>query len=213
LNFDVQVFSEAAKFLDSEGFSVVRLGTKTANVVNYDSFVIDYANSSLRTETADLQLVNECSFVISTQTGPDALALALRKPVLYIDTLRISQFFLGSRLATWNPVRFTSRVSGAVLSLRELLDSDFVWMEDPDLFLHSGYEFGRSSPIEIRELVASYLLEFRGEAPQEWSEMRALANSLMTQRLGSRGQSVWGDVTAQLNGYWLEQNHDWFLAD
>ena len=212
LNFELATFEAAVRRLIAHGFAVVRMGTQTSNTMPDIPGFIDYANSPLRDELSDITLIRDCEFVLSTQTGIDAVALALRRPVMYVDTVRLSQFFLGTRLATWNPVKFVPSDGGVPMNLSEMLNSSFMWMEDPDEFLKSGTQFLRSSSVEIESMVDSYVRERRGQAPSEWGSLRVLANNRMTMALGARGQAIWGDVTAQLNGWWLEQNHEWFLA-
>ena len=125
MNFQADSFVEACAQLVARGFNVVRLGTTTPNSLEEIEGVFDYANSPLRSELNDLVLVRDCAFLLSTQTGPDALGLALRKPVLYIDTIRISQFFFGTKLATWNPV------SPLIITARETLTAQPLSMLGP----------------------------------------------------------------------------------
>jgi len=212
LNFQTNIFVEACSQLVARGFKVVRLGTPTRNSLEGIDGIFDYANSPLRSEVNDLILVRECAFLLSTQTGPDALGLALRKPVLYIDTIRISQFFFGTKLATWNPVAFVDPGTSRPLSLRELLNSPFKWMKSPSEFLQSGYVFKRSSSSDVAEMVASYVEELRNGTSGELLALRRYANREMTEAFGDRGQSTWGNVVANLNGWWLMENRDWFLA-
>lgn len=212
LNFELATFEAAIRKLIAHGFAVVRMGTPTSNTLPEIPGFIDYANSPSRDELSDIVLIRDCEFVLSTQTGIDAVALALRRPVLYVDTVRLSQFFLGTSLATWNPVRFVPSDGSAPMNLSQLVNSSFMWMEDPAEFLNSGTQFVRSSSAEIESMVDSYVRERHGQAPADWNSLRALVNNRMTMALGVRGQAIWGDVTAQLNGWWLEQNHEWFLA-
>ena len=114
--------------------------------------------------------------------------------------------------ATWNPVKFTDPRTKESLTLRELLNSPFVWMESPEDFLHSGYEFKRSSRSDIAEMVSSYVEELRNEASGELLALRRDVNRQMTEAFGERGQSTWGNVVANLNGWWLMENREWFLA-
>jgi putative glycosyltransferase (TIGR04372 family) len=211
LNFQANEFVDACSRLVTRGFKVVRLGTPTPNSLGRIDGVIDYANSSARSEVNDLILVRDCAFLLSTQTGPDALGLALRKPVLYIDTVRLSQFFFGTKLATWNPVDFIDPRTTQPLSLRELLNSPFNWMKSPDEFLRSGYVFKRSSSSDVAEMVSSYVEELRNGASGELLALRRDVNRQMTEAFGERGQSRWGNVAANLNGWWLTNNSDWFL--
>lgn len=212
LNFQLATFEAAVRRLIAHGYVVVRMGTPTLNTLPELSGFLDYANSPLRDELSDIVLIRDCEFVVSTQTGIDAVALALRRPVLYVDTVRLSQFFLGTRLATWNPVKFVSSDGGAPLNLSQLLNSSFMWMKDPADFLKSGFQFVRSSSAEIESMVDSYVGERRSQASPHLNCLRSLVNNRMTMALGVPGQTIWGDVTAQLNGWWLEQNHEWFLS-
>lgn len=212
LNFELATFEAAVRRLTAHGYVVVRMGTPTSNTLPQLPGFIDYANSPSRDELSDIVLIRDCEFVLSTQTGIDGVALALRRPVLYVDTVRLSQFFLGTRLATWNPVKFVSSDGGAPMNLSQLVNSSFMWMKDPAEFLKSGYQFVRSSSAEIESMVDSYVGERRGQAPPDLNRLRILVNNRMTMALGVRGQTIWGDVTARLNGWWLEQNHAWFLS-
>ena len=211
INFDTKVFKEACEYLVAEGFTVVRVGTPTSNPMPEMRGVIDYANLPLRSELSDLVLMRECSFVVSTQTGPDALALALRKPVLYIDTLVLSQFFFGTNLATWNPRKFLAGSSAKPLTLDELLHSEFSWMKAPDDFLESGFIFERSTSGEVTNLVSSFVDEWREIVVNDLVNARAEVNNRMTAAFGAKGQQRWGDVRAKLNGWWLLNNAEWFL--
>lgn len=212
LNFQTDSFVEACNQLVAQGFKVVRLGTPTPNTLEVIEGVVDYANSPLRSEINDLILVRDCAFLLSTQTGPDALGLALRKPVLYIDTVRLSQFFFGTQLATWNPVRFVHSLTKKQLSLSEIMASEFKWLKDPDAFSQSGFSFERSSGSDIASMVSSYVEELRNGASEELLTIRRSVNRQMTEAFGDRGQLTWGDVVANLNGWWLMKNRDWFLA-
>ena len=212
INFDAKVFLEACEYLVAEGFTVVRVGTPTSNPMPEMKGVIDYANSPFRSELNDLVLMRECSFVVSTQTGPDALALALRKRVLYIDTLVLSQFFFGTKMATWNPRKFLAHSSAKPLTLDELLQSEFSWMKAPDDFLESKFVFERSSSGEVVNLVTSFVDEWRGLVINDLVKVRAEVNYRMTTAFGAKGQQRWGDVAAQLNGWWLRQHGEWFLS-
>lgn len=211
-DFRADSFFEACSRLVDQGFKVVRLGTPTSNSLEVIEGVFDYANSPLRSDLNDLVLVRDCAFLLSTQTGPDALGLALRKRVLYFDVLRLSQFFFGTQLATWNPVRFVHSLTKKQLSLSEIMASEFKWLKDPDAFIQSGFSFERSSGSDIASMVSSYVEELRNGASEELLAVRRSVNRQMTEAFGERGRSTWGDVVANLNGWWLMKNRDWFLA-
>lgn len=65
---------------------IVRMGaSKTVPFSVGHELVIDYANSVHRTALQDIFLLGKCAFVVSTLSGPDAICMAFRRPVLYID--------------------------------------------------------------------------------------------------------------------------------
>ena len=212
LNFEAETFALMCQFLVDEGYTVVRMGTPTRNALTDLPGVVDYANSGLRSPEHDLVLVRDCEFMVSTQTGPDALALAFRRKVLYVDVLRLSQFFLGTRLAVWNPVKIVCPSSESPLSLNDLLNSKFAWMTSLDSFTASGATVTRSSPLELSELAAGFLEEFRGHVSGDVVELRTQALRMISDELDERGRAKWGEIVAPLNSRWLLKNHHWFLT-
>ena len=132
-NFDISAFQLSAKSLVARGYQVVRMGAGSENPLGADiEGVFDYALSAHRSEFLDIYIAAHCQFAVSTQTGPDAVCLAFRRPVCYIDVARFSQFFFGSKLAYWNPSELQQ--GGKRLALKEIVSSDIVWIKDPERF-------------------------------------------------------------------------------
>ncbi len=118
LNADLDKFVPACSRLVNMGYQVVRLGGPSPQKFPALPGFFDYANSRCRTPRLDVTLPSHCAFAIATQTGPDAVALLARRPVLYIDVVRFSQFFFGTSLATWVPVKFVVDNNEQPLSAR-----------------------------------------------------------------------------------------------
>lgn len=192
LNFDINNFSSAAKFLVRNGFQVVRMGSGTENPFSSaPEGVVDYALSNLRSEFLDVYLAATCDFAISTQTGPDAVCMLFRRPVLYVDVTRFSQFFFGSKLATWTPVRLQK--NGRTLSMSEIVNSDIAWFKDPNLFIANGVSQVKSSEAEIRDLVALFV-----ENRQLSREDKSGVQKMVSLGMGEKGKLQFGEVTAKL---------------
>ena len=82
-NFDIDLFRDAAEYLVSQGYYVVRTGVVVEKKLVWASdHIIDYAVSH-RSEFMDVWLFSYCDLVISTGTGPDFLAAVQGKHVLY----------------------------------------------------------------------------------------------------------------------------------
>jgi putative glycosyltransferase (TIGR04372 family) len=191
-NFDIDTFIPAVQHLVDEGFQVIRMGSGFEKPISESVYgLIDYARSKFRSEFMDVYIAATCEFAVSTQTGPDAVCMLFRRPVLYVDVTSYSQFFFGSKLATWSPARLHK--NGKILNLSEIVNSEIAWFKDPNLFSKNGISQQKSSSSELKELVLSYI-RMRGR-----EEGKALSAQLMVSSgFGERGRLQFGEVTARL---------------
>ena len=192
LNFDINNFSGVAEVLIESGFQVIRMGSGSERpFASKPDGAIDYALSRTRTEFLDVFIAATCEFAVSTQTGPDAVCMLFRRPVLYVDVTSYSQFFFGSKIATWSPARLHK--NGKILNLSEIVNSEIAWFKDPNLFSRNGISQQKSSSNELKELVLSYI-RVRGR-----EDGKASSTQLMVSRgFGERGRLQFGEVTACL---------------
>lgn len=192
LNFDINDFAGVSEVLQENGFQVIRMGSGSEQPFTKKPVgVIDYALSHHRSEFLDVFLAATCSFAVSTQTGPDAVCMLFRRPVLYVDVTRYCQFFFGSRFATWAPVRLLK--NGRVLNLSEIANSEIAWFKDPSLFLANGITQQKSSSEELMELVRSYIQKNENGLSENSSVKETVARGM-----GERGRVQFGEVTAEL---------------
>ena len=192
LNFDINNFSGVAEALIESGFQVIRMGSGSERpFTSKPDGVIDYALSKNRSEFLDVFIAATCEFAVSTQTGPDAVCMLFRRPVLYVDVTSYCQFFFGSKIATWSPVRLQK--NGKILNLSEVANSEIAWFKDPNSFSINGISQQKSSNNELRELVLSYI-RARGREDATALSIR----SVVSRGLGERGRLQFGEVTACL---------------
>jgi putative glycosyltransferase (TIGR04372 family) len=192
LNFDINDFSGVAEVLIESGYQVIRMGSGSERpFTSKPDGVVDYALSNNRSEFLDVYLAATCEFAVSTQTGPDAVCMLFRRPVLYVDVTRYCQFFFGSKLATWSPVRLQK--NGSTLNLSEIVNSEIAWFKDPNLFSKNGISQQKTSSSELTELVRSYL---RARVSED--EKALSVRSVISSGFGERGRLHFGDVTACL---------------
>ena len=148
-------FLLAAEALADLGVAVIKLGAagtfKTAGTK-----IIDYANSKDKSEFLDVYLPAHAKCVVSTMSGPDAVALVGRVPVLYVDIAQYSLCFAGTRLVTWVPARLISKKSGRAMSLSETFESGAGRFLGSSAFEQAGIKIVQSSPEQIRD----YCLDF-----------------------------------------------------
>ena len=213
INFDISIFELTVKRLISRGYQVVRMGAGSEEPLRIDAYgFTDYATSSARSDFLDVYLASKASFAVSTQTGPDALCLAFRKPVCYIDTARFSHMFLGTQLATWNPVQILQH--GERMSLKQIASSEIAWIDDLADFDRLDVEIIRSSAKTIEQYVVGYinLYEKNFMLNTLERELSTTANLILAKGLGERGRLRFGDVTASFNPVFLTENADWYLV-
>ena len=211
-NFDIADFEMAAKSLAMRGYQVVRLGAgKEKPMTTRIDGVFDYALSSYRSELLDIYIAANCEFAISTQTGPDAVCLAFRRPVCYVDVTRFSQFFFGTKIAYWSPSQIS--LNGRRLTLKEIVTSDLAWIKDPDDFERVGLVGSHSAAAEILGLVDGFADHYEGGlfmTPDDLA-MSEKAQEIISDGLGQRGKDAFGRITAQINPAFLRKHGGWFL--
>ena len=213
LNYDVSDFELAARVLADNGYQVIRMGAGSEKPLSLQHpKVFDYAKSKYRSAFLDIFIAGNCSFAISTQTGPDCVSLAFRRPVCYIDIARYSQFFLGTNIAYWNPT--TLMKNGSRMTLQQVMDSGVALLKDPDDFEKRGIISVRSTPEVIRQLTVEFAQLYETGFVQSVDDGKTAnqANEIIERGMAEFGQNKFGNITAHLNPVFLRQQGDWFLA-
>jgi putative glycosyltransferase (TIGR04372 family) len=116
----------------------------------------------------ELAIISGASFVVSTTTGGDCLALAYRRPVLYVDSARFYLVFLATELATFQLPRMEDSQNGDILSLNQILERGLGWVAEQQSFTDANVTVVRSTPEEIRDYVAEYC------SSETWKRVDAL---------------------------------------
>ena len=81
-NYDINSFLLAAETLAEKGYYVFRMGNVVEKpLISKNKKVIDYANSSLRSDFMDIYLGAKCSFCLSTCTGFFEVSYLFNKPI------------------------------------------------------------------------------------------------------------------------------------
>lgn len=86
-NSDINTFNLAVEFLNNNQINVFRMGHLVDKPLSSSNnlTIIDYANQSWRSEKLDIFLSSRCFFFMSTGTGLDAVAVASRLPLLWVN--------------------------------------------------------------------------------------------------------------------------------
>lgn len=168
-NTSMTDYLPAVQELVDRGFTVVRMGAGAPPSPELDDLgVVDYANSSQRSETLDLFLFGQChAGFFGGAFGLNQLALALHKPVCVVN-------FRPFMFTEWStspcllvPSLLEERATGRTLTVEEMLGHPF---HLGNLYEQAGLRFVPNDPDEIRASIVELLERLDGtwqESPDE----------------------------------------------
>jgi putative glycosyltransferase (TIGR04372 family) len=160
---DIDTYEEAAMFLAIKGYWVFRMGKMVHKPFKADHpRILDYANSSYRSEFLDIWLMANCFFCITTGTGIDEVADIFRRPLLYVNYVLFTHMVLWSEAITV-PKKLYSIKEERFLTLTEQLKHSYSKAEE--------YE---NLKILVKNLSAEDILdavlEMEGRLTGNWKE-------------------------------------------
>ena len=207
-------FIPAALALADRGIPVLKIGSPgTLDVAGLHPRLFDYANDPAKDPILDVMLPARATTVVSTMSGPDAVALAAHRPVLYVDLAQYSLCFAGTALTTWIPARLRDR-EGRMLSLREVFDCGAGRALGEGSLERLGIAVERSTPEEIVRSVTGHVdrvLTTRGGTPRVES-MQDRYRLLFRELLARDSVAPLGALRSRLDDDFLDRFGDDFLA-
>lgn len=155
-NADIGNYVSAVKFLTERGIKLVRMGVVAGQRLIgpwSDDMVVDLPFSSRRSELLDVFIGSRCKFFVTTGSGIDAVAHALRIPLV---TTNISNFERDLFLTHESITIFRRPVeleTGRLVSLAEFIDSGS-FKKSAHQLRDEGIGFIENSPEEIADVIA-----------------------------------------------------------
>ena len=203
-------FLLAADSLADLGVAVIKLGA--AGTFKTDGTkIIDYANSKDKSEFLDVYLPAHAKCVVSTMSGPDAVALVGRVPVLYVDIAQYSLCFAGTRLVTWVPARLISQKLGRAMSLSEVFESGAGRFLGSTAFKQAGIKIEQSSPEQIRDYCLDFYQSLTNQKLDD-GPMQNLYREKFHTLLSKNSVAKLAPFSSSLSPSFLEKYGDDFLA-
>lgn len=164
---NIEDFQDMCHFLAQKGYHVLRMGKfVSSTLVCHDEKVIDYANSNLQSDFADVFLFAHCEFIISTSTGMDRLGVLFRKPIGLVNLpLPQEGEFLGDTLKL---VMYKDVIDSTSKERLSVFDSrPFQARRSPhviDDFLSLGIEYRCNSPQELTSFSQEMIMLLQSKA-------------------------------------------------
>jgi putative glycosyltransferase (TIGR04372 family) len=203
-NAAIDTYSESIRYLLDYGYAVVRLGASAAAPMDFaHPRLWDYASDGSRSELLDIMLPRFCSFFISTLSGPDKLAQAFRRPILFTNLAPLKSIPLWMPNSLIAPKRF-SNADGSTIPWHEVFESDLYTLSESELESR-GIHLVHNSPAELlhttREMV-SRLSGVVGDDPESDVRWTAILDSIPAYLLAGGVRARWsqalmGDQLAQ----------------
>lgn len=203
-------FLPAAQALAELDVTVIKLGA-AGTFQTTGSKIVDYANSESKSEFLDVYLPSHAKCVISTMSGPDAVALAGRVPVLYVDIAQYSLCFAGTSLVTWVPALLYSQKLGRLMTMSEVFDSGAGRFLGSTAFELAGINVMQSSPEKISEYCVAFyknLVLPSYESDQFQRQYRNKFHALLSRNSVAKLEPL----NSSLSVVFLKQNGEAFLA-
>ena len=164
-NFSVFDFNDAIEYFISKGFYVFRMGHLPEEKLNFkDSKVIDYANSTNKNDFLDVFLLRFCEFYFGGDTGPSDIAFNFMRPAYGIN-FSSTLIDAGRSHLPWlfTIKRIKDLKRKKLLSLREILSSNFAFSYRYDDFISSAVEPVSNSRKEIGLFAEEVLKDIKKE--------------------------------------------------
>ena len=200
---EIADYLEMAEYLAELGFIVLRMGKIVKNpLVSRNPNVIDYANSMLQSDFADVFLFSTCTFCISTSTGMDALASIFRVPIGLVNIVNIDSVGKGELVKLFQPKLFIDRKSGQALTYQESRVRNLFEIGKTSDFDKKGITIVENSPKD--------LCLFAEELVQILSLECSVGNIRTTTESITPDQAIKKEGIDKLSKLWL-QNHLYYL--
>ena len=134
-NAAIDSYTDAITYLLDCGFEVVRLGASTTSPMGFTHPRLwDYASDGSRSELLDIVLPRFCYFFISTLSGPDKLAQAFRRPILFTNLAPLKSIPLWMPNSLIAPKRYLYD-DGANIPWRDVFKSEMYTESESELKL------------------------------------------------------------------------------
>lgn len=161
---NIENYNLGVNFLLSQGFFVIRMGTKMRSplIIQHESF-FDYAFSEQHSPFLDIWLFSRCQGIVSTGTGPDLLGPINKIPVLMLNALPLYGIWSFASVL-WVPKHLSYLQSGKKLTLNEHLNSAFNTFNE---YVENEIAIQELSPLEIEEACKEFFnLFFAQDVPK-----------------------------------------------
>lgn len=221
-NNNIDNYILAAEELARRGYFVFRTGVIVEKSFKSENpKIIDYANSTLRSDFMDIYLGAKCSFSISTMFGGQALFEIFNKPCAQVSfPLAATHTHCEKNYVLTK--HHVLKKEKKKLSLSEIFSHGAAFAHDAGFFKKKGIELIENTPEEIRDLVielAESIETNKDQTPEEQELQKTFKNLFITNyKLFNPKKELdpyWsnpkfhGEIKINYGTKFLKENKDW----
>lgn len=209
---DPSTYLGACEWLASLGIYTLRMGATVGTKFSHDSeLIIDYANSSIRSDFMDIYLGANCLFCISQGTGFDGIPMIFRRPIAYANIAPIFYFNtpLSKSIGIFKYHR--DKKTGECLSLEEILYRGLGECMTSDCFTAKNIQLEDNTSEDITELVKEMWIrlnstetEFFSTLENDQKKFRNIFNEY--RRFSCDSVRIHGELKARVATSYLKNN-------
>jgi len=212
---NVNDYIDTTLILAEQGHRVFRMGKEVDKPFRVKHpQVMDYANSSYRTDFLDIWLMANCRYCITTGTGLDDVCVAFRRPLVEVNYLPIGLGRCNQAYAVDLFKYLKWKSNGKLLSLDEIINTGAINFCYNKLYEDMGIEIIDNTSEEIVNTVVEMEGRLNGTWIEESKDIKLqktfwekLENSPhFNKRFG------WIHPKSRISAYFLRKNHKWFFA-
>ncbi len=122
-NTDISSYLEAAEYVASKGIYCFRMGNTKSKILTstHTNLIVDYCNSSWRSDKLDIFLSLNCLFFLGTASGLSAVPIASRKPLLDVNLAQPLHAIRSKQNHMFILKKFIDKVTSLPINLHDYL--------------------------------------------------------------------------------------------
>ena len=210
----VDTYEEAALALAEKGYWVFRMGKAVQTTFKAeDPRILDYSNTTYRSDFLDIWLMARCHFCLTTGTGLDDICIAFRRPIVEVNNLPIGFNRCNQAFTVYLPKKLKWKSNGKFMGLKDQIRTGAIHFFDTQQYNDLEVIVVNNTSEEIVNAV----LEMEGRVNSTWQET---AEDVELQKVFWEQFKTWPDFNerhgwvhpeSRINASFLRENRRWFL--
>jgi len=209
---DIKNYRDAVVTLAEKGYWVFRMGKAVHKTLYTENDrILDYANSSYRSDFLDIWLVANCYFTLCTATGLTDLACVFRKPAAIVNSSPLGTISGSNHSTIWLPKKTIWNNNQKPLTLSEQIETGVIGFMRSEEYTNTNVSLIDNTNIEITRAA----LELESKLNKTWQPEPnddLLQNKFWSMlKTWKKFPEFQGYIQHRLPDLWLRENHEWFL--